>query len=70
MTKNFVTEFEFVHKGKCIAPEVCPEVYVPICAIPKIGTCGEPKSFSNFCKLIKHNEANPEAGMMRIFLLL
>lgn len=36
-----------------------------ICAISKIGACGAPKPFDNFCELVKYNKENPDAGMFR-----
>lgn len=59
----FFTEFEMKHPGKCVAPDVCPPVHVPICTIPEIGSCGQPKKFKNFCELNKYNGAHPDCGI-------
>lgn len=58
-----LSEFEFVHEGKCVPPAVCPKtIDTTICALPEIGVCGEPKCFANFCELNKYNCDNPDAG--------
>lgn len=41
-----------------------------ICGIPKVGACGAPKCFSNYCEFVEHNKCNPEASMFRFVIIL
>lgn len=36
-----------------------------ICAVCKVGKCGAPKTFDNFCSLVKYNKENPDTGKFR-----